>query len=136
MTLGFENQRKIGNLSFILELYNDVPQVRFCWDVGHEACFTPGREYMPLFGNKLVYTHIHDNEKVYNGDLHLIPFDGKIDYRRTAELLRKYDYQGTLTLEIAPKKSGRYDDLTIDQFFARAYTAAQRLRDLVDGGQA
>lgn len=135
VTLGFENQRKIGNLSFILELYDNVPQVRFCWDVGHEACFTPGREYMPLFGKKLVYTHIHDNEKVYNGDMHLIPFDGKIDYHRTAELLRKYKYQGTLTLEIAAKKSGRYDDLTIDQFYTRAYDAAKRLRVMVDDSQ-
>ena len=65
----------------------------------------------------------------------MIPFDGKIDYHRTAELLRKYKYQGTLTLEIAAKKSGRYDELTIDQFYSRAYAAAERLRDLVDDGQ-
>ena len=90
---------------------------------------------MPLFGKKLVYTHIHDNEKVYNGDMHLIPFDGTIDYHRTAELLRKYKYQGTLTLEIAAKKSGRYDDLTIDQFYTRAYDAAKRLRVMVDDSQ-
>lgn len=135
VTLAFENQRKIGNLAFILELYDDVPQVRFCWDLGHEACFTPGREYMPLFGKKLVYTHIHDNDCVYNGDLHLIPFDGKIDYTRRMDLLRQYNYQGTLTLEIAPKKSGRYDDLTPDQYYARAYAAALRLRDMLDGPQ-
>ena len=135
VVLAFENQRKIGNLAFILELYDDVPQVRFCWDMGHEACFTPGREYMPIFGKKLVYTHIHDNECVYNGDLHLIPFDGRIDFVRKTDLLRQFDYQGTLTLEIAPKKSGRYDALTAPEYYARAHAAAVRLREMLDGKQ-
>ena len=133
VTLAFENQRKLANLAFVFEVYNDVPQVRFCWDKGHEACFTPGREYMPLFGDKLVYTHIHDNNCELNRDLHMVPFDGSIDFARRAAWLKQFDYQGTLTLEVAPKKSGRYDGWNAPQFYAHAYAAACRLRDMVDG---
>ncbi|MBO4378259.1 MAG: sugar phosphate isomerase/epimerase [Clostridia bacterium] len=132
VVIGFENQRKLANLAFVFELYDNVPQVRFCWDVGHEACFTPGREYMPLFGSKLTYTHIHDNLCQYNGDLHMIPFDGKIDFSRVAERLREYDYQGSLTLELLPRKSGYYSELTAREYYSRAFGTAVRLRGMLD----
>ena len=130
VTVAFENQRKLANLAFVLELYQDVPNVGFCWDVGHEKCFADGREFMPLFGNRLVYTHIHDNLCVHNGDLHLIPFDGAVDYTRTAHHLRQFD--GTLTLEILPKNSDRYTNVPMRDYYRRAYDAAVRLRTLVE----
>ena len=132
VTLGFENLRKLANLAFVFELYNKVPQVGFCWDVGHEACFTHGRQYMPLFGGKLTYTHIHDNLCQYNGDLHLIPFDGSIDFSRVARQLRESGYQGTLTLELLPHNSNRYENVSAPDFFARAHAVACRLREMVD----
>lgn len=132
VTLAFENQRKIGNLAFVLELYDKVPEVRFCWDMGHEACNTPEREYMLIFGKKLAYTHIHDNMG-FGKDMHMIPFDGVIDFGHKIELLRRYSYQGTLTLEIQPKVSGRYDNLSAREFYARGYAAACRLREMLDG---
>ena len=132
VTLAFENQRKLANLAFVFELYEDVPQVRFCWDLGHEACFAYGREFMPLFGDKLVYTHIHDNLQVHDGDLHMLPFDGSIDFARRAYHLREHNYQGTLTLECLPDHSDRYPDVTPEEFYRRAYQAVSRFRDLVE----
>ena len=130
ITLAFENQRKIANLAFVMELYADVPNVGFCWDVGHEACFTDGREFMPLFGDKLVYTHIHDNSGIHNEDLHMIPFDGTIDYTRTAEHLKAF--RGTLTLEFMPQNSDRYQNITARDCYERAAGSAMRLRELVE----
>ncbi|MBR3767493.1 MAG: sugar phosphate isomerase/epimerase [Clostridia bacterium] len=130
ITLAVENQRKLGNISTILELYKKDSNVAFCWDVGHEKCFAHGREYMPLFGDRCITTHIHDNFQRYNIDEHLIPFDGIIDYRRTAELLNLYKYSGTLMLELdLPKAdSDKYKDLTLTQFVQKAYVAINRLR--------
>ncbi len=120
----FENQRKIGNLSVMLEMYNDCKNVGFCWDCGHEGCFTPGREYMPLFGKKLVCTHIHDNMGNYDEDLHLIPFEGTLDFKRFGEHIKKFGYQGTLNLEINKiRKDGRYNDRDPKEFLAAAYSA-------------
>lgn len=130
IVLAVENQRKLGNIATILELYGKDTNVGFCWDVGHEKCFAHGREFMPLFGDRCVTTHIHDNNLRYNVDEHLIPFDGSIDYRRTAELLNQYDYKGTLMLEIDLPKEGsdKYKELSLEQFVYKAYAAVNRLR--------
>ena len=53
VTVAFENQRKLANIAYMMERYRDCPNVGFCWDNGHEACFAGGREYMPLFGKHL-----------------------------------------------------------------------------------
>lgn len=130
--LAVENQRKLGNIATILELYGKDSNVAFCWDVGHEKCFAHGREYMPLFGDRCITTHIHDNNMLYNIDEHLIPFDGSIDYRRTAELIKQYNYSGTLMLEIDLPRDGsdKYIGLSAEQFAQKAYAAINRLRIL------
>lgn len=138
VTVAFENQRKLANLAWALETFSAEDSVGFCWDCGHETCFTPGREYMPLFGKRLVCLHIHDNMLVYNEDCHMIPFDGKINFCRFAEHLRGADFDGTLMLEISnnqPKKlygNPIYDNLSVDEYLQRAATAAKKLRELVD----
>lgn len=131
--IAFENQRKLANIAFAFEVYEKCPQVGFCWDTGHEACFAGGREYMPLFGSRLIALHIHDNMMEHNEDLHLLPFDGMLNFHHIAEQIKKSGYTGTLMLETMHDCSHRYDDLTPQQFFARAYEAAKRLRVLVDG---
>lgn len=132
VTVAVENQRKLGNISVILELYGKDSPVGFCWDVGHEACFAHGREYMPLFGDRCVTTHIHDNGCVYNADEHIIPYDGKIDFRRTADLIHRSGYQGTLMLELDLPREGsdKYRRLSANQFIGRAYAGINRLRIL------
>ena len=130
--LAFENQRKLANLAYVFEEYADSPYVGFCWDCGHEHCFTPGRAHMPLFGKKLVYTHIQDNFCLpdrQTPDAHLIPFDGNIDYRYVADMLDGVNFDGALTLEVAGD-SPHYADLTLEQFCARAAAAVRRLADL------
>lgn len=134
VVIAVENQRKLGNIATILEVYGKETNVQFCWDVGHEKCFAYGREYMPLFADRCVMTHIHDNNCRYNGDDHLIPYDGLIDFRHTAELIHDADYQGTLMLEIdhPAEKSDKYRDLSLEQYVAKAYAAVNRIRILSD----
>lgn len=127
--IAFENQRKLANLAWAMEEFGDV--AGFCWDCGHESCFTPGREYMPLFDSRLICTHIHDNEGVYNQDDHWIPFDGNIDYTRFADHIRKADYTGSLMLEIAYNRP-RYADMSAETYLKRAADAAKRLAKMVD----
>lgn len=127
--IAFENQRKLANIAFVMELYDKVENVRFCWDVGHEGCFTPGKEFMPLFGEKLCYTHIHDNLCEYNGDLHRIPFDGCLDYERVARHIAKSGYSGTLTLETMPVDE-IYKGVSAYEFYSKAYCAAVKFRDM------
>lgn len=132
VTVAFENLRKLANLAFVMELYESVEKAAFCWDVGHEQCFTGGREYMPLFGKRLVCTHIHDNLMEPGGDLHMLPFDGKIRFERTVQLLKQYDYHGTLTLEVFPHFSKLYSTLSPEEFYRKAFDAAAKLREMAE----
>lgn len=129
--IAFENQRKIANLAWALETFAKAENVGFCWDCGHESCFTPGREYMPLFGNQLICTHIHDNFGIYNGDDHMIPFDGKIDFNKAAHQLYGSGFDGTLMLEVFANDK-TYDGMSAEAFITRAANAVKRLRDMIE----
>ncbi len=126
VTVAFENQRKLGNLALALEYY---PTAGFCFDTGHEACFTPGREYMPLFGNRIVALHLHDNSAKPNADDHILPYDGKVDLERCARQLAASPYEGTVMSEAF--KTSFYDNLTPDEYYARAEKAVRRFADRV-----
>ncbi len=130
VVLGFENQRKLSNLAYIFEQYPDAPQVRFCWDCGHESCFTPGRQYMPLFGEKTACLHLHDNfadPRVETPDIHLLPFDGNNDLDRVARQIVASPFRGTLMLEVTSAKGEMYVGMSAEDYFARAAAAARRL---------
>ena len=129
VTVAFENQRMLANIAWAFEAF---PQdsVGFCWDCGHEFCFTPGRHYMPLFGSRLICTHIHDNTTVFNEDSHLLPFDGKADFGYVADTLRYSGYTGSLMLEIGNRE--RYGGMDPLEFLKRAADAAGKLRNMVD----
>ena len=131
--IAFENQRKLANIAWAFEAFEDAPHVGFCYDAGHEGCFTPGRQYMPLFGKKLIFTHIHDNSGEFDHDEHLIPFDGKLDMERVARQIRESGYEGTLMLEVIAKNSDRYEGVDCDTYLEKAAAAIKRLRDMVDG---
>lgn len=130
--IAFENQRKLYNIAWAFEEFKDADNVGFCWDTGHEACATPDIEFMPLFGKRLICTHVQDNNAVFNEDLHILPFDGKVNFERVAMWLNKYGYKGSLMLEVGNAHE-IYKDMTATAFLARAYDAACRVRRLVDG---
>ena len=131
--LAFENQRKLANIAYIFERYADAPQVGFCWDCGHESCFTLGkRDYMSLFGNRLIALHLHDNCGEFERDQHMMPFHANIDFNHVAKKIRNSGFEGTLMLETIMGNSNRYDGYSPERFFADAYEAASKLRDLVD----
>lgn len=130
--VAFENQRKLANIAWAFEEFRDAPHVGFCWDCGHEGCFTPGRRYMPLFGDRLICTHIQDNEGVLNKDTHLIPFDGSLDFAYVAAALRSAP-SVPLVLEMK-RKATKYEGMTDEAYLTRAAQAVRRLRDMIENG--
>ena len=130
--IAFENQRKLGNIGWAFEEFKDAKHVGFCWDCGHEGCFTPGRKYMPLFGHRLLCTHLHDNEGIFDKDSHLIPFDGALDFGYVAEALRGADPTVPLVLELK-RKAAPYEGMSDEDYLARAAAAVKRLRDMIEG---
>lgn len=117
-----ENIRPYGNLAFILEQF---PEAGFCWDVGHEACSGDSVRFMPMFGNRLKALHIHDN--MLDGDHHMIPYDGKIDFVRVARHIADASYNGSLMLELSTRQSDLYNGISPDEYYERAGKAALKL---------
>ncbi len=131
--IALENQRYLENIDFFMKRH---PEARFCYDVGHEHCFTSGIDFMDHFGDRLVALHIHDNSCIYNADDHLLPFDGKIDYSVPAKKIAESGFTGTLMLEV--EKTSSVDDVAIYEhmsnleYYSRAADAANKLAAMVD----
>ncbi|MBO5220822.1 MAG: sugar phosphate isomerase/epimerase [Clostridia bacterium] len=83
-TLALENSVSDTNLCYVLDRIQS-PYVGFCFDSGHHSAFAPDADFLGKYGNRLVATHLQDN----NGreDLHLMPLDGCIDWKRIASQL-------------------------------------------------
>lgn len=132
--VAFENLRKVGNLAAIMERYEKIPEVGFCYDCGHEHCYTETVHFLELYGDRVFCTHIHDNhgrsKDDYWGDPdeHLMPFDGDIDYVDMMKRLRQTSYGGALTLEIDQK--GPYLEKSHEEFLQIAYERIKRISAL------
>ncbi len=127
--IAFENLRTLGNISLMLERFDDV---LFCWDTGHESCFTPGRQYMPLFKNRLAALHLHDNRGIYDKDEHMLPYDGNIDFLSVAKQLAEINFDGTLMLEVVKSRSSLYDKLSSEEYYKRASESAKKLLNEIE----
>ncbi len=127
--LAFENLKYVGDVLYILETREEA---RFCWDMGHEHCFTPGMSLLPRFKERLAAIHLHDNGGEQGKDLHLIPFDGNIDFTHTARLLAASSYDGSIMLELTRRNSNVYDDMTAEEYYRRAGEAARKLEAMVE----
>ena len=114
------------------------PAAGFCWDSGHESCYNRSRNMLADYGSRLLATHLNDNLGVsgaeidWHDDLHLIPYDGAIDWTKAAHRLAGTGYDGILTFEMKDRNlpgrhdSDRYAALSPAEYLARVYTAAER----------
>jgi len=133
--LAFENTEGEEYLDALLKFYRHSPAVGFCWDSGHEQCYNHGQDLLKKYGDRLLGTHINDNLGIRDhegkitwlDDLHLLPFDGIIDWADAAKRLRKCGYQGALTMEMnTHSKPGRHDNdkyaaMPLEQYFAECF---------------
>ncbi|MBQ7348690.1 MAG: sugar phosphate isomerase/epimerase, partial [Clostridia bacterium] len=112
VVLAIENQRKLGNLSCALERYENNPTVGFCYDNGHEHCFTENIPFLDFYAKKVICTHIHDNFGKKSGDVHFLPFDGDCDFNYMMNGLNAAGYTGSLMLETSNKG---YQQMGVDE---------------------
>ncbi len=131
VVLAFENLRKLGNLACLMDRYENNPFVKNCYDCGHEHCYTVHVPFVEIFDKRLYCTHLHDNfgrPDDGDGDLHLLPFDGNIDYKNMIARLNKIGYQGSLMLEVFNHR--QYRDMKAEAFIQTAYERALKLSKL------
>lgn len=129
ITIAYESHRFVENVKYFMERY---PQAGFCLDNGHEDAFTPGVRYMDMWADRLVATHISDNEYVCDMDMHMLPFDGHIDFDRMARELAQAGYGGTLMLEIKPDNHPKYAGVPVRDYYREAAKRVRKLAEMVD----
>ena len=130
--IAFENLRLVGNVAYFADRYRFTENVGFCLDVGHEHCYTKHVTFMDLFRDRLLATHIHDNygiSKPYEEgtDIHLLPFDGTVDYGRMMRKFDEYGYAGPLTLEISNAQKPEYLEMAPIDFLKTAFDRLERI---------
>ena len=67
--------------------------------------------------------HLHDNDK--SDDLHLLPFDGTIDWKTVITKLKECNYEGPITLEIC--YGYNYSNIALDEFYKIGKDRGDRL---------
>lgn len=130
--IAFENLRKLGNVAYFVDRYEHQPHVGFCFDCGHEHCYTPGVCWPDIYTNRLICTHLHDNHgpakegALEREDEHLLPFDGTYDFERMIQKLDEYGYTGSLMMEITQHKP-QYEAMKPEEFAAEAYARIKKM---------
>lgn len=144
--IAFENTEGEKYLEKIRDVFWNLEKVSFCIDTGHELCYNRGQDMIAKYGGngKLIATHLDDNlgitgeEITWLDDSHLMPFDGKVDWKHVAERLHQADFNGILMFELTDaNKPGRhthdqYKKLTGSEFIQQAYRKAELFRALFE----
>ena len=94
-----------------------------CLDVGHAHLVGGAPEAAEALSGYVITTHIHDNRG--NGDDHLLPFDGTIDWPQTLMALSKIGYAGPYIFELP-------DHGDADRVLQRAASARKRIQAILD----
>ena len=126
VVIAYENIRKLDNVAYMMENY---PEAGFCWDVGHEACYMNGMEFMPLFGKRMVAIHVHDNTGIYDQDKHWLPYDGVVNMDRVAKHFATSGYQKSLMLEVDQRSAGIPN---LEEFYTKAYAVASKIAERIE----
>ena len=131
--VALENVRVLGNVAYLADRYEHRDNVRFCFDCGHEHCYTKTVSWLDIFTDRLVATHIHDNmsrpdeDKVSDRDTHWLPLDGTYDYHTMMKKLDKYSYEGPLMLEVFRTMRADYKEMSAEEFMSTAYDRLKRI---------
>lgn len=127
MKVAFENTKIKGYLEYVLDKIKD-DNVGICFDAGHYHVHFDDEFNFELFKNRIFAVHLHDNDK--SDDLHLLPFDGTIDWEYVINKLKDCNYNGPITMELCY----RYDylNMSLDSFYKKGYEIGKKLQEMFE----
>lgn len=120
--VAFENTKIKGYLEYIISNIKD-DNVGVCFDSGHCHVHFDDDFNFNLFKNRIFAVHLHDNDK--SDDLHLLPYDGTIDWQWLIKMLKESNYNGPITLELCYRYDYAKSNLT--DFYKKGYETANDL---------
>jgi sugar phosphate isomerase/epimerase len=139
--IAFENTEGEEFLFALMDHFQNDDTVGFCWDSGHEMCYSYGKDLLKLLGHRLIMTHLNDNLGVsrfdgktyWTDDLHLLPYDGIGDWDTLIQRLQKsrkleyLNFELNITSKPNRHENDVYAQMPLEQYFAEAYKRACRI---------
>lgn len=139
--IAFENTEGEEFLFALMDHFQKDDTVGFCWDSGHEMCYSYGKDLLKLLGHRLIMTHLNDNLGVsrfdgktyWTDDLHLLPYDGIGDWDILVQRLQKsrkleyLNFELNITSKPNRHENDVYAQMPLEQYFAEAYKRACRI---------
>ncbi|MBR6514722.1 MAG: sugar phosphate isomerase/epimerase [Clostridia bacterium] len=132
--IAFENTEGDEYLDALFEFFKDDDTVGFCWDSGHENCYNR-KDLLALYGDRLIMTHLNDNMSMtgdrifWTDDLHMLPFDGTVDWDNAVSRLKKAKQQDIINFEL--KFGERYSHMSYEEYFCEAYRRGHKIVSLL-----
>ena len=120
--VAFENTKIKGYLEYVIENIKNA-NVGICFDSGHYHVHFKDEFDFSKFKNRIFAVHLHDNDQ--SDDLHLIPFDGTIDWKKLVENLKENNYNGPITMELCYRYE--YLNMSIENFYKKGYEVGKKL---------
>jgi len=128
INIALENVRKPEYVEYI---FNNIEsdKLKFCYDCGHENCFTPEIDFLSKYGKRLIALHLHDNDGTC--DQHLLPFNGNVKWKHIMLKLKELDYKGPLSFELDAQFIDVSKEFTISRYLSEAINRAYKILDLI-----
>ena len=125
--VAFENTKIKGYLDYVIEnIKND--NVGICFDSGHYHAHFNDELDFDKFKNRIFAVHLHDNDQ--SDDLHLLPFDGTLNWNETIRKLKESNYEGPVTLEIHHHRD--YVQMPVEDFYKKGYEIALKIKEIFE----
>lgn len=124
--IAFENTKIKGYLEYVIENIKNE-NVGICFDSGHNHVHFNDELDLFKFKNRIFAVHLHDNDQ--SDDLHLLPFDGTINWEKLMKDLKDNNYSGPITLELCYRY--QYLDMDIVSFYKKGYEVAKKLEEMI-----
>lgn len=125
--VAFENTKLKGYLEYVLENIKE-DNVGICFDAGHYHAHFNDEFDFEFFKDKIFAVHLHDNDK--SDDLHLLPFEGTIDWKEVIAKLKESNYDGPVTLELCYRY--HYLNMPIEEFYKEGYSIGEKLAEMFE----
>jgi sugar phosphate isomerase/epimerase len=118
VNIAIENLRNPQSLQLVFSNIKSN-KLGFCYDSGHENCYTKGVDFLELYGDKLMALHLHDNDG--SDDQHRIIGEGTINWNSVASKLKATNYKGAVTLEIVNDIANNNSTISAQEYLRAAY---------------
>ena len=127
--VAFENTKIKGYLDYVIDNI-DNENVGICFDSGHFHVHFDDDLDFDKFKNRIFAVHLHDNDK--SDDLHLMPFDGTLNWKEVINNLKKSNYNGPITMELCYRYE--YLNMGINNFYKKGYEVGSKLNMMLKEG--